>query len=248
MMHCSENPDADQHTFRSPANEKHGRTQQELAKTWEIFSIGLPDPITLRAIPPKGENLPTLNKTFTAREYPELDARKQAFTDAAINLNMVGYNIYTSVNPVLPTFEGNRVNGMAVKDKDIACRRRLLIDIDRVDSSIGPATDEELAEAKAVADRIAAYLDEEHDIQVCMVMSGNGYHLYVPLADLANDDKSKLCCQWILQGLARRFNTDTIKVDTSVFNASRITKVPGTIARKGLETQDRPYRMAKVIS
>jgi hypothetical protein len=31
-----------------------------------------------------------------------------------------------------------------------------------------------------------------------------------------------------------------------VFNASRITKVVGTVARKGLESEDRPYRMARV--
>jgi hypothetical protein len=57
----------------------------------------------------------------------------------------------------------------------------------------------------------------------------------------------------MLEALAKRYDTATVKVDTGVYNASRITKVPGTIARKGVEVEDptgineRCYRMASVL-
>ena len=44
------------------------------------------------------------------------------------------------------------------------------------------------------------------------------------------------------------FDTETHKVDTTVHNASRITKMIGTVARKGKESAGRPYRKAKMIS
>jgi len=38
-----------------------------------------------------------------------------------------------------------------------------------------------------------------------------------------------------------------MSIQELVFNASRITKVVGTIARKGPESEGRPYRMARVL-
>jgi hypothetical protein len=49
------------------------------------------------------------------------------------------------------------------------------------------------------------------------------------------------------KGLADKFDNNIVKVDTSVFNASRITKVVGTIARKGIESEGRPYRKACML-
>jgi hypothetical protein len=57
----------------------------------------------------------------------------------------------------------------------------------------------------------------------------------------------------MLQALAAKYDTPTVKVDTSVFNAGRITQVPGSVARKGLEVEDpndleeRRYRMAYFV-
>jgi hypothetical protein len=80
-----------------------------------------------------------------------------------------------------------------------------------------------------------------------LVCSGNGMHVYFPLDDLPNDEDEKSLCKSFLLCLARLLDTANIKIDTGVYNASRITKVPGTIARKGLETEDRKYRMAEVL-
>ena len=56
---------------------------------------------------------------------------------------------------------------------------------------------------------------------------------------MPNDEKSKALVEGALQELANKFNNGVVAVDTVVFNASRITKVPGTIARKGENTTER---------
>lgn len=157
-------------------------------------------------------------------------------------LNSQGFNLYTCVNPIKPDHVNNSVD-----DTDIACRRRLLIDIDRRGTLVAPATDHEIEHAERLADRIAARLLDECDAAVFRVMSGNGVHLYLPLQDLPNDSQSKDDCRGLLKGLADEFDNEIVKVDTIVYNASRITKLPGTIMRKGLESPDRPYRMARVV-
>lgn len=67
----------------------------------------------------------------------------------------------------------------------------------------------------------------------------------------------KNCCSACRLGTAGKsqFQTSTIVESeragpagaTSVYHAARIAKVPGTIARKGLETEERYYRMASVV-
>ena len=221
----------------------------ELVKMWTIFQIGQTNPISLRAISPKGAPtpLPPKNLTFNASEFPDVDARKQAFADAALRLNEIGYNCYIVLNQISTDFEGDRHNNIAVSDKDIASRQLLLIDLDRTGILGAPASDSEVAQAADVAEKISTHLASLYCLKPMKVMSGNGIHLYVPLDDIPNNAESKVCCQSLLKALANRFDTATIKVDQSVYNASRITKVPGTIARKGSEIADRPFRMARVL-
>lgn len=226
-----------------------GSPSDELAKMWSVFPVGIANPISLRAISPAGidTGLPTRNLTFRADVFEDVLDRKLAFSEVACALNQQGYNVYFVINPVRPDFEGDLTNRLAVSDPDITYRHRLLIDLDRAGRFEVPATEGELNEAKAVGQRISAYIHKAFGVTPFEVMSGNGTHLYLPLANVPNDGNSRSCCQRFLQALSQRFNTDTIKVDTSVFNASRITKVPGTVARKGIASNDRPHRMARVL-
>lgn len=221
----------------------------ELAKMWAIFPIGQTNPISLRVISPKGAptRLRPMNLTFNAAEYPDLEDRKRAFADAALELNSIGYNSYIVFNQIKADFEGNQHNRLAVSDANIASRQLLLIDLDRTGTLDAPATDTEIEKAFAISEKISAHLDDQCGLNPFRVMSGNGIHLYLSLDDIPNDTESKTCCQELLKALAFRFNSAEIKVDQSVYNASRITKVPGTIARKGCETAERPFRMARVL-
>ena len=74
--------------------------------------------------------------------------------------------------------------------------------------------------------------------------SGNGFHLMYRIDLPANDSGIVERC---LKELDRRFTDDESTVDTTVFNAARIWKLPGTFARKGDDTKERPHRRAEVI-
>jgi hypothetical protein len=216
----------------------------EISKMWSIFAVGQDKPISLRAIWPKhaGPSRPLVNTTFDAADFPDIDDRKAAFEAEALRLNQRGYNVYIVMNPIRPDFSGG-----AVRDADIACRDLLLIDLDRAGNTDSPATAEEITAAALLADRIASFLQAQGWDHPFRMMSGNGMHLYVALDRLPNDDRSRDWVQALLGGLALTFDSDVVKVDTAVYNASRITKVPGTIARKGQEAEGRPYRMARVL-
>src|SRR5215472_2330409 len=64
--------------------------------------------------------------------------------------------------------------------------------------------------------------------------------------DLPNDDRARDLVRACLAVLARQFSTPAVTIDTSVYNAARIIKLYGTIARKGDATADRPHRRAEL--
>ena len=225
----------------------------EIAKLRDIFPVGQAKPIHLRAIWGKGVpgNQPIKNITCNAKTYPNVADRQRAFEDKALKLNKQGYNIYTCFNLIRPDFQGDEHNGISVKDADIDHRRYLLIDLDRAQTG-QPATDDEIDEIFRVAGPIEREYFYNKGKEPITVNSGNGAHVYLPI-DYPNDQHSKLLCERTLQALAKKYDTATVKVDTGVANASRITKAPGTIARKGAEVEDptglhgRCYRMASVV-
>ena len=126
-------------------------------------------------------------------------------------------------------------------------RDLLLIDIDRVEKKKAPANDSEVEAANQLAEDVMSYLAAKDWPEPIRVMSGNGHHLYYVLSKFANTEASTSYVQSFLKSLATEFDNDTVQIDSAVFNASRITKVVGTVARKGLESEGRPYRIARVI-
>jgi hypothetical protein len=64
---------------------------------------------------------------------------------------------------------------------------------------------------------------------------------------LPNDEASTDLLKRVLEALAQRFNNDTATIDTNVFNASRIVKLPGTVAQKGDNTTERPHRLSRIL-
>jgi hypothetical protein len=215
----------------------------EIAKIWKIFRVAPDVVLELRALWPNGleGGKPPRIEHFRATNYSSIEAPQRAFETRALQLNDLGYNVYTVMNPIKPGFAGG-----AVKDDDILCRRLLLVDIDRAGQKKVPASQSELDAALEVAKLIRSYATSLDFPEPTMVMSGNGYHLYYPLPDLENDAETTEVVQQALLDLAHSFNTGSISVDTTVYNASRITKVPGTLMRKGVDSDERPYRIAVV--
>lgn len=212
---------------------------KEVARVWELVA---PNPIfELRAF----HHLhlkKTQIKHFQTNAYDSITEFQKDVETAAINLNSDGYNCYTPINPINQEF-----NRSAARDADIKARELLFIDIDRSTDTKNPATDWEIEQSKELADHIVAFLKTLDWPTPIRIMSGNGHHIYYRLTEIENNEETKNLIKRTLLNLATRFNRPEVSIDTGVFNASRITKIPGTIARKGVESESRPYRMAVVL-
>ena len=179
------------------------------------------------------------------------------FAAAAIaKYDGVAEGIYHTVNPVNPMllsrapnrFRENVASGGCTTDSDVERRTVLPIDVDPERPAKTSATDDELKAAFRVLRAVKAHLEDDLGWPAgTTVMSGNGGHLYYPV-DLPNDSDSRDLVKRILAKLAKDFDEKGVAhVDKSVWNASRIMKVPGTVAAKGTESADRPHRRSKVL-
>ena len=188
-----------------------------------------------------------LSKTTQLRhlrrsDHPDPTAYKAVVEQQALELNDQGYNVYTTINPIRSDFVGK-----AACDQDIQCRRLLLIDIDRSKPTRQPASENEIKLAKKLAEEVIAFLEHYNPTQPIRLMSGNGVHLYYGLDHVENSVEVSSHIKTILVQLAHRFNNTEAKIDTVVYNPARITKVPGTVMRKGEETAERPFRIAELF-
>lgn len=149
--------------------------------------------------------------------------------------------IYTVLNP----FDESKITGTGVDDKSVIRRRWLLIDVDPNRPKDTNATDVELGYALTIIERVKVFLTEHGWPSPVEALSGNGGHLLYRL-DLPNDEETRVLIEQLLKNLAALFDTPNAHVDTSVFNASRITKLYGTYARKGPDTPERPVRLSSI--
>lgn len=181
------------------------------------------------------------------RVLPSRRSRTFAASDHVAMIGHVGRidnyrGIFYTVNPVSSDLEG------AAKNADVLRRRWLFLDIDAVKGEPdGNATDSEHTAARVLADRIVEHLDGIGWPQPVIVDSGNGWHLFYRV-DLPVDAASDALMERTTDSLATRFNTPLAKVDGSVHNAGRIARLPGTWARKGPHTPERPHRLCKIVS
>jgi hypothetical protein len=171
---------------------------------------------------------------------------------AALDAERYAVGVYYTINPLLPAILSLRANrtgkaraGRATSDIHVRRRKWLLVDADPVREVAGiPSTDEEKAAAWKTINRVRDYLAGEDWPDPVLADSGNGYHLLYPI-DLPVQDKDlvKRC----LLGLGAMFDTDRVKIDKTVFNPARITKLYGTLSRKGDHTEERPHRRSRIL-
>lgn len=166
--------------------------------------------------------------------------------DVAANVSTkTDYAYYTTFNLINDECEPSNI---AIKDSDIYAYRFMLIDIDPERPSGCCATDKEKLSAVATADDIWLWLNNNGipKSHVIIADSGNGIHLLVPL-NFINPSAATNKIKEVLSLLHKRFSNDEAKVDTSVYNPSRITRLYGTINCKGENTPDRPHRQSKLL-
>ena len=215
-----------------------------VGEIWAVFDDPQALVIEVRCIWPKGIEpvQPTLSRCFDSSRYPGQGAFRAAVEAYVIQMNQQGYNMYATLNPLR---EGMGTNESA-RDKDVTCRRRLLIDIDRDFGKEHPASDSDIDAACHVADQIQKHLGDLGWPVPVRVMSGNGHHLIYTLNDFPNTQEVTREIRLLLRNLKEKFSGNGLSVDTSVSNPSRVTKLPGTFARRGIEIENYPYRVARV--
>jgi hypothetical protein len=170
---------------------------------------------------------------------------------AALSITPHASGVYLTLNPIKPDLLARRANrvdwageGELAGDKDILCRRWLLIDADPVRDAKVSSTDAEKAAALETILRVRDHLGGLGWPAPILGDSGNGYHALYPI-DLPADDDGLV--KRVLLALAQRFDSDKVKIDQKVFNPARLCKLPGTVARKGDSVPDRPHRRAKIL-
>lgn len=171
----------------------------------------------------------------------------------AINQYDGQYNIFFTLNSVMPDVVSRSKNHLTAwaknttSDSEIVQRDWILIDLDPERPAGVSSTDEELSHAEEVAEKTASFLTEQGFSQPVKCMSGNGYHLLYPIS-LENTAENTTLIKDFLAGIDRKFSNEAVKVDTSTYNAARITKLYGTIACKGDDTDTRPHRQSSILS
>jgi P4 family phage/plasmid primase-like protien len=162
--------------------------------------------------------------------------------------------VYYTLNPVNPSLLARASNRTKENVKsttsdapdNIASRRWLLVDCDPVRPSDISSADEEKQAAKQLVGNIRVHLNTLGWPEPVIADSGNGYHLLYRI-DLPNDDPTRVLVESVLKALAARFDNSAVKIDQTVFNASRITKAYGTMACKGDSIPERPHRLSKMF-
>ena len=193
--------------------------------------------IEIRSIDPK----PTISGYFKSGS-PNIVSEMARFPDRTF---------YQTLNVIDPACysRGQREKLCAypketTSDKDIIGYSHILIDLDPVRATGVSATDEEKEKAHQLAIEVFSHLRKLGFADPIVADSGNGYHLIYKIKAELN---SKDAIENFLKVLDMWFSNEFVKIDTAVFNPSRITKAYGTVARKGANSPERPHRLSRIL-
>jgi hypothetical protein len=161
--------------------------------------------------------------------------------------------LYVTINPCQPALLNRAVNRLkdkisATNDDQIVTRKYLILDCDpeREGHITGiPANEQEHQTALDFAETVYCALKDMGWPEPLRFDSGNGAYLIYPIDQPANDNG---LVDRVLKGLAQRFDTEQVHIDLTTFNQARIARLPGTWNCKGDSTEDRPHRIAKILS
>jgi hypothetical protein len=171
-------------------------------------------------------------------------------------LNAVGlYTIANRVNPIVSTRQGRgkwhvAKKGESTTDHDILSRQVLIVDCDATRPKGTSASDEEVACAHAVAERIRdqfiALLGSDASIGVGH--TGNGAMVLLALDSLEEAPQLVEAIKIILAMLSELFATAQVSIDRSVSDAKRLVPAWGTRKRKGApDVPERPHRLTSFL-
>ena len=214
--------------------------EQAILQWWDIFKKGNPL-VEIRLI---GSNK-------TASGYfsdPETLIRE-------IRPYSQDYNIYWTLNGIKPECYGREQKDRIVlkpknttNDKEILCRDWIMIDVDCNRVAGVNATNKEAEYAYVKAEQVESFLLSQGFYRPIKVFSGSGVHLYLKCALACNEGNDALIRDFLL-ALGMLFDDANCKIDSVVYNNSRISRLPGTWNRKGSKSsRERPQRICRFLN
>jgi hypothetical protein len=167
------------------------------------------------------------------------------------------YFTFNRLNPAVLARSPEKITEYAsdtTSDRDVTDLQWLFFDIDPDRPKGVASSDAELEAARIVGQQVRDWLINQLGFPAPIeAMSGNGWHLMFPI-DMPNSQAATERVKRALLDVASRFgggNTPeglpSVTVDTAVCNPGRLTKLYGTMPRKGHEIEGRPLRRSQII-
>lgn len=151
-------------------------------------------------------------------------------------------SVYVHLNPAT-----KRINSK-VPAREILRRRWLFLDIDPHkphEHKDNPASDAEHEATRQAAETVRLHLASLGWPAPVLIDSGNGYYLLWRV-HLPNDKQTQAVVRRWTQHMGSLVST-LASVDRSVHNADRVARLPGTLNRKGVQSDDRPWRPCRLV-
>lgn len=167
--------------------------------------------------------------------------------------NMDDEQIYFVLNRIDDACYGRQQSEKIVKspkittnDNDIIRRNWVMIDFDPIRKTGVNSTEEEFELAHKKAQHVFTFLRSNGFQEPVICKSGNGWHLQYKV-DLLNDDDTTEIIKQFFSYLGSKFTDEFVDIDQKVFNKARLCKLYGTMAKKGANLADRPWRMSEIV-
>lgn len=164
------------------------------------------------------------------------------------------FNVYFTLNKIAPACYGREQRDRILQrvknttaDHEILARDWVLVDLDAKRLSGVCSTKEEAMKAYEKGQEVYNFLIETGFYEPIVVFSSSGIHLYLRCALLNNDENTTLIKRF-LNALSMLFSDENVECDTAVFNAARISRLPGSFSCKGANNDPtRPQRRCRFI-
>lgn len=218
--------------------------EQQIRQWWSLF-VGDNNLVEIRL----------LGKTTYSGYFKSVDVMIEKLRPLLNNPNPYDGNLqaYYTLNKIDDALYSREQRDKFVKsaknattDGQVTRRTKVMIDLDPNRVAGVSSSDAELEKAHLKAVDIYRYLIAQGFKEPIITLSGSGYHLYV-LCDMPADDEHTELVKRFLQSISKMFSDEHIECDEKVYNLARVDKVVGTWAKKGSDSGDRRWRMAKIV-
>jgi hypothetical protein len=181
------------------------------------------------------------------RDNPDLMAKY------ALLLTEKSRGVYFTLNPLREALVDQKERfgvvraaseGELAKNEDVTERHWIAVDCDRRENRKSPATGEERVRILQVAESVREFTRSLGWPDPTILDTGNGYQVLYRTR-MPRDDNGTV--YRAVLAIKRKCETGSVEIDLGPTKPLLMVRVPGTLNRKGRETEGRPYWRANVV-